>query len=95
MAAAAELEETRASSSPASLSRARFSPLKGNQSPSLVSLCSHFKLVAKNILTLKHFAVQARISLNTVTEQLTEELDTVPQPARSQSHSGLILMCRF
>ena len=38
MAAAAELEETRASSSPASLSRARFSPLKGNQSP---SVCVH------------------------------------------------------
>jgi hypothetical protein len=88
MAAAAELEETKASAVPASsLPHSRFSP-RGVESPKSVGFVSF--CIAQQSRMCNCCVLQVGLSLNTVTEHLTEELDTVPRPERTLPHSGLI-----
>jgi hypothetical protein len=98
MAVATELDESLVRAVPArSLSNSTISPKRVAQSPTSVGffckLCCF--TVWQQKMSTNPFFFQAGISMNTVAEQLTEELDTVPQPIVCQPRKGLIPIYRF
>lgn len=96
MAAAAELKESAARAVHArSMPNSTFSPKSGDQSPKSVG-CFGLAVLHKSKQFVRETSlVQAGISLNTVAEQLAEELDTVTRLECSQSQNGLISFSRF